>query len=51
MAKIDPRPDGCVDLFLIHAPTAGPEKRPEQWKALEDLVERGKAKAIGVSNK
>ncbi|KAK8849362.1 hypothetical protein IAR55_004694 [Kwoniella newhampshirensis] len=49
VGKIDPE-HGYVDLFLIHAPTAGPEKRKEQWKALEDLVEQGKAKAIGVSN-
>lgn len=50
MGKIDPRSDGYVDLFLIHAPSAGPEKRKEQWAALEDLVKNGKAKAIGVSN-
>lgn len=50
VAKIDHRPDGYVDLFLIHAPTAGPEKRREQWKALEALVDQGKAKAIGISN-
>jgi diketogulonate reductase-like aldo/keto reductase len=41
---------GYVDLFLIHAPSAGPEKRKEQWKHMEGLVEAGKAKAIGVSN-
>jgi diketogulonate reductase-like aldo/keto reductase len=50
VGKIDPRSDGYVDLFLIHAPSAGPEKRKEQWAALEDLVKNGKAKAIGVSN-
>lgn len=50
VSKIDPTSNGYVDLFLIHAPSAGPEKRPEQWKALEWLVGKGKAKAIGVSN-
>jgi 2,5-diketo-D-gluconate reductase A len=50
VAKIDPTPKGYVDLFLIHAPSAGPEKRPEQWKKLEELVDAGKAKSIGISN-
>ncbi|KAL7419509.1 hypothetical protein Q5752_005420 [Cryptotrichosporon argae] len=50
VTKIDPRPDGYVDLFLIHSPTAGPEGRPRQWREMEALVARGKAKAIGVSN-
>jgi diketogulonate reductase-like aldo/keto reductase len=48
--KMDARDGGYVDLFLIHAPSAGPEKRPEQWKEMEALVKSGKAKAIGVSN-
>lgn len=38
-----------VDLYLIHAPFAG-SKRVEQWQALVELQQQGKAKAIGVSN-
>ncbi len=38
-----------VDLYLIHAPFAG-EGRLEQWRALVDLRELGRARAIGVSN-
>jgi methylglyoxal/glyoxal reductase len=37
-----------VDLYLIHWPVAG--KYKETWRALEDLYETGKARAIGVSN-
>ncbi|WWC70508.1 uncharacterized protein I206_104459 [Kwoniella pini CBS 10737] len=50
VSKIDPTDGGYVDLFLIHSPSAGPEKREEQWRALEQLVKQGKAKTIGVSN-
>ncbi|KAF9402924.1 hypothetical protein BGZ94_004783, partial [Podila epigama] len=39
-----------VDLYLIHSPRPGPELRAASWKALETLVEQGKAKSIGVSN-
>lgn len=37
-----------VDLYLIHAPTAG--KRLEQWKAIVEIKKLGLAKYIGVSN-
>ncbi len=38
-----------VDLYLIHAPF-GREQRLEQWQALAEAYEKGKARAIGVSN-
>ncbi|WP_435259355.1 aldo/keto reductase [Thioclava sp. FR2] len=38
-----------VDLYLIHAPYGG-EKRLDQWRALLQLKEAGKARAVGVSN-
>ncbi|MEB2300207.1 aldo/keto reductase [Lysinibacillus xylanilyticus] len=37
-----------LDLYLIHWP--GKNKFEEAWKALEDLYEQGKIKAIGVCN-
>lgn len=48
--KLDPSPNGYVDLFLIHSPNAGREAREEMWLALNKLHAEGKAKAIGVSN-
>ncbi|ERF68365.1 hypothetical protein EPUS_06781 [Endocarpon pusillum Z07020] len=48
--RIDSGKDGYVDLFLIHSPNSGKEKRKEMWLALEKLYEEGKAKSIGVSN-
>ncbi len=38
-----------LDLYLIHWPGEKTRDR-EVWRALEDLYEAGKAKAIGVSN-
>jgi len=40
---------GYVDLYLIHAPLT-PAERVNQWRALVDLRETGKTRAIGVSN-
>jgi diketogulonate reductase-like aldo/keto reductase len=37
-----------VDLYLIHWPV--PEKRPQSWKALQEIYFQKKARAIGVSN-
>jgi diketogulonate reductase-like aldo/keto reductase len=37
-----------VDLYLIHFPV--PDKRKESWRALEKILESGRARAIGVSN-
>lgn len=39
---------GYVDLYLIHWPVR--DLRSESWKALEYLYEKGKCRAIGVSN-
>ncbi len=39
---------GYVDLYLIHWPVRG--LGVETWKAMEDLVDSGRCRAIGVSN-
>lgn len=39
-----------LDLFLIHDPYAGREKRLESWKALIHKRDEGKLRTIGVSN-
>ncbi|GAA5865735.1 hypothetical protein JCM3774_004984 [Rhodotorula dairenensis] len=38
------------DLFLLHDPTAGKEKRLEAWKVLIEKRDAGAFQAIGVSN-
>lgn len=40
-----------VDLFLIHGPLMGPEKRIETWRNVTHYAkETGKVKNCGVSN-
>ena len=41
---------GYIDLFLLHSPYGGKEKRLESWKAVEDAIEEGTVKSGGVSN-
>ena len=41
---------GYIDLFLIHAPYGGREKRLASWRAIEDAVSDGEVRAGGVSN-
>ena len=48
---------GYVDLMLLHWPAimdskseGNPARRLAAWKVLEDMYERGQARAIGVSN-
>ncbi|KAI0091267.1 Aldo/keto reductase [Irpex rosettiformis] len=39
-----------IDLYLIHSPLSGKERRLETWRALIEQRDRGKFKSIGVSN-
>lgn len=43
-------PLGYIDLVLIHSPQSDKERRLGTWKALQEFVEAGKIKSIGVSN-
>jgi len=39
-----------IDLFLIHDPFAGKERRLATYKALQESKEAGKIRDVGVSN-
>ncbi|OLL22969.1 putative oxidoreductase [Neolecta irregularis DAH-3] len=41
---------GYIDLYLIHSPNPGKEKRLASWRAMEEAVAQGIIKSIGVSN-
>jgi diketogulonate reductase-like aldo/keto reductase len=39
-----------IDLFLIHDPLSGSEKRLQTYKALQEARVAGKIRTVGVSN-
>lgn len=39
---------GTIDLYLVHWPVPG--LRLNSWRAMEEIAESGRARAIGVSN-
>ncbi|KAJ9616907.1 hypothetical protein H2200_000627 [Cladophialophora chaetospira] len=39
-----------IDLFLLHNPRGGPGRRRDAWLGLQDAVEAGLVRSIGVSN-
>ncbi|KAI0368608.1 Aldo/keto reductase [Pilatotrama ljubarskyi] len=41
---------GYIDLYLIHGPIGGPQKRAVSWKAAVEAKAEGIVRSIGVSN-
>ncbi|KAL3230207.1 putative oxidoreductase [Nakaseomyces bracarensis] len=41
---------GYIDMLLIHSPLSGHKRRLETWKAMQEAVDEGIVKSIGVSN-
>lgn len=41
---------GYIDLLLIHSPLCGPEERLQTYKAMQEAVDDGSVKNVGVSN-
>ncbi|KZF25809.1 Aldo/keto reductase [Xylona heveae TC161] len=41
---------GYIDLFLLHSPYGGTQKRLDCWRAVEDAIEDGEVRIGGVSN-
>jgi len=39
-----------VDLYLIHAPPEDVDARADVWRGMEEVLESGRSRAIGVSN-
>ncbi|KAG0648380.1 putative oxidoreductase [Hyphodiscus hymeniophilus] len=41
---------GYIDLYLLHSPYGGSQKRKECWSAVEDAIAEGEIRCGGVSN-
>lgn len=41
---------GHIDILLVHSPFGGKEDRYETWRAMEESLDTGNVKTIGVSN-
>jgi len=41
---------GYLDLYLLHSPYGGRERRLECWRAVEDAIDEGEVRTGGVSN-
>lgn len=41
---------GYLDLYLLHSPYGGKERRLQSWRAVEDAIEEGEVRVGGVSN-
>lgn len=41
---------GYIDLLLIHSPLSGERKRLETYRAMQEAVDEGKVRSIGISN-
>ncbi|KAJ3490919.1 hypothetical protein NLI96_g1070 [Meripilus lineatus] len=44
------REDSIIDLFLIHDPFSGKERRLATYRALQEAKQAGKIRSVGVSN-
>lgn len=47
-------PTDYIDLFLMHSPLSGREKRVSTWKFLNEIMQeegpKGRVRSVGVSN-
>ena len=41
---------GYIDLYLLHSPIGGPQRRAESWRAVLEAKAQGTVRSVGVSN-